>query len=294
MFFSESKLIHFISFIKIVEKGSFVEAAHDLNISPSSLTKFIKELEHNYKFKLFVRTTRSIKVTEEGSIFYNKIKEIIDKFYEFEAEFSENVLELRGNLKVFSSISFAKIFIIPAIEEYNKLYPNVKVELEINDDVTKFKHHKYDIVYGLQGIYENNYIQKKLFETSYVICASKKYFNDNGKPTNLEDLKNHTLITHKNRPNEFNERFFAKQRINVNDSEIMLDLALKSIGIIIIHKYLIQNYLNSWQLIEVELEDISLNPINIYSFHQKFDFHNRKQLKFMEIVEKNVKTFLPY
>src|SRR5688500_11148121 len=107
-------------FSRLAERGSFSAAARDLKIKQSTASKWVAELEAEFGANLVDRTTRSVRITEDGLRLLARAREVLAAFDELTADFDERSPEPRGRVRVSAPVVFGRLFVVPAVGDFLK------------------------------------------------------------------------------------------------------------------------------------------------------------------------------
>lgn len=272
--------------------GSLAAVARKLGISPAAISKQITKLEQELGIQLLLRSTRRIELTEIGVSYCLQCRRILEELAEAKALISQAKSAPSGALKVVSGRHFGTMYIVPHIHEFLTLYPAVELNLELAERIPDLKEESIDVLIGMSISASSDAIQKRIATTSYAICASPDYIKAFGTPVKPSDLKKHRYITHSMRkPDDElifrnHERIQLKPYIRVNDVQTMLDLALEGLGIIMLHQYVVSEYIEKGMLQELLVEDHK-TEIPIYVAYPQRRFMAAKVRCFIDfIIEK--------
>lgn len=288
------KFKNMLSFKLTVEEGSFAAAAKKLNITKAAVSKQVKELEVHFKTQLLYRTTRSIQFTDLGRQFYEAIKKVFQSLHEAETPLNDNPHSPTGTLRVTSHRNFGEKYILNHLNEFIKLYPNLKIDLELSDRFPDLEKENIDILCGVAHEGFDHLVRKKIADVQYVYCASPEYLADFGLPKKPNDLKNHRYITHSFRnPDDlliFNngKEIVMDYWLRVNDAQAMLKCALQGLGFIKINDYFVQDALKAGKLIEI-LGKYKEPKKGLYVFYQYQTFVPHKIRIFLDFLYEKVK-----
>src|SRR5271169_4006670 len=120
-------------FHSVAEAGSFTHAGEALNLSQSAVSRQISALEESLKTSLFHRHARGLILTEQGEVLYRTAHEVFAKLAMAEAMLTDSKDRPRGELKVTTTVGFGSTWVAPRIKEFIELYPDVAVNLVLND-----------------------------------------------------------------------------------------------------------------------------------------------------------------
>lgn len=186
-------------FYTVAKYGNITKAAEELHLSQPAISKSIKNLETGLNGELFKRTRKGVILTEEGKEFYNYISIAIEYINNAEHKFTELINLESGIIKIGINTTLTKLFLLPFIEEFHKLYPKIKIELTpglTSELITKLKNGLLDIV--IINLNKENYGQdlqiikcKKIHDTFYVGKSLKELTTKN---LSLKNLHEYPLI----------------------------------------------------------------------------------------------------
>ena len=258
-------------FLRVVQEGAFSAAARSLDLTPSAISKLISRLEERLGARLFVRTTRSLRLTEEGETYHRSGLRIVQELNE--AEQAAATGSLRGRLSVNASIAFGALFVAPAIPSFLERHPNVLVDLSFSDDLVDLIAQKTDLAIRMGTLLESGLVARKLGQSRRVVCAAPSYLARRGVPQAPAELRDHECITFNFRRSRVGWPFLRdgrqfEQRVSgnlqVNSGEIMRQMALAGVGIARLGSFHVTGDIKAGTLVPV-LE--SYNPGDLELIH---------------------------
>ena len=183
-------------FIRVFELGSMSAAGRDQRVTPAVASNRIKELERHLGVRLFNRTTRKLTPTEQGRVFYDGAKKIIDAVDEAEARIADISRNPKGSIHVTAPLGIGKRLIAPLIPEFNDIYPDIVVRLRLSDRPIDITAEGVDIAFKLGFIEDSNLRMRGIMECERVLCAAPEYLEKRGCPTAIESLNddNHSCL----------------------------------------------------------------------------------------------------
>lgn len=182
------------AFVHAAELSSYAAAARVLGISPSAIAKSVSRLEDDLGVRLFHRTTRSIGLTEEGSIFYERCKFILGEIRNTKAFIAETRNSPKGKLHVSVPQIFGHTLLMPLLPKFLGMYPDIQLDIDFEDRVVDLIAEGIDVAVRSGDLADSRLVGRKLGEQFFVVCASNKYLDLNGIPTKPDDLINHHCI----------------------------------------------------------------------------------------------------
>ena len=185
--------------IQVAERGSFAEASRVLGLSTSAVSKAISRLEDQLGIKLFYRTTRSVSLTPDGHMYIVRIKPLFTEIVELSSSLPDDPENPSGLLRISTTIPFGRIVLAPIVAKFSELYPEVQIELILDDRVLDLTREQIDVSIRTGLLQKSpNMVARRLITDPRVICASAKYLEQHGQPTTINDLHKHRRITFKN------------------------------------------------------------------------------------------------
>ena len=275
--------------------GSLAAVAKKLNLSPAAISKQLSRLEEELGLQLLIRSTRKIEFTDAGLNYCEQCRRILEEVDAADALISQSKAIPSGTLKVFSGRNFGNKYIVPYVKEFLLKYPNIELNLVLAERIPDLNLESIDISIGMSISSTVDTIQKRIATTHYVFAAAPHYLKQMGIPKKPQDLTKHRYITHSVR-NPDNILTFHKKDIvsltpyiRVNDVEAMLKFANDGLGIIMVHRYAIEEDLKAGKLIEV-LKEYSHTDTPIYVAYPKRRFIPSKTRLFIDFFTRKVKS----
>ena len=285
-------------FTKVVQAQSFSEAARRLGLAKSAVSKQISLLEKEVGVRLLNRSTRKLSLTEAGEIYYRHCEQIVNRADIAINELRQYQNQPTGTLRVSSPISFGSALLIPVIKELRSLYPLLKIDLRLSDQILDMVDEGIDLAIRVGELKDSNLIAKKLCDTPVIVFASAEYLARYGTPKTPAELSEHQWIhlsilsspivgafTKKS-----NQAIQAQPKISstlkINSVDAVIDAAVQGLGIAAMVKTTVFNQLNSGKLIPI-LEDYELAPRGIYALYPHKEHLPPKVRIFMDFLEKH-------
>ncbi|MBB3426831.1 MULTISPECIES: LysR family transcriptional regulator [unclassified Rhizobium] len=245
-------------FVKAVELGSFSAAAEALNMSPQLVGKHVQFLEQHLGVRLLNRTTRRQHLTEVGSQFYERSRNILAEVEAAEALAAETRAVPRGKLRVNAPVTFGIHALAPTLPKYLGAHPEVSIDLSLTNRMVDLIDEGYDAVFRVGELADSGLIARRLSPYRLVICAAPSYLRARGTPSTPDDLRNHECLifshtmlrTHWDFEGpEGNVSVPISGRLMIDNGEALLKAALAGLGIILQSSELIQSSLETGALV---------------------------------------------
>ncbi len=254
-------------FVNVAEVGSISKAAELLEISISAASRYLIALEARLGVQLVKRTTRRLFLTEAGSKFYQQCKTVLDSLREAENMVTETATKPTGTLRVTASLSFCLLHIAPLLPEFNRLYPEIQVEVIAANRYLDIIENGVDVAIRTRQVEaDSNITIRRLAETRRVLTASPGYIEEHGCPILPPDLNQHKILNYAlaDTPRELpmrrgNERIVTKIRplLEANDGQVLRQAAINGMGILVQPKYIVYDDIVAGRLVPV-LDDWDL------------------------------------
>ena len=277
------------AFMLAVEEGSIVKAAAQLGITKAAASKQLIDLENNLNTQLLYRTTRMLKLTDIGRLYYESLKNVFTAVADAEAIVAHIHQKPVGTLKIASHRHFGEKYIVSHIKEFMTLYPELKIDLDLADRFPDLEKENIDVLCGVGQDGPDHLVRKKISSVHHILCASPDYLQKFGVPKIVEDLKKHRYITHSFRnPDNIltfknNKEIYLDFHIRVNDAQTMLQLALQGLGFIKIYNYFVEDHIKCNKLVEI-LNEHREPSRPIYLFYQQQKFLPTKIRLFVDFI----------
>lgn len=246
-----------ITFIEVVNRGSMANAARHLKITPAAVSKHILALENDLGLQILNRSTRRIELTDEGQIYFDHAKRILEAYREADSAISDSKEEPSGVLKLVCGPEIGSLYLFPFLQEFHERYPKLRLNIDVTQTVPNLEREKVDIVLGLSSGIPSNCIQRTLRYSRWIFCASPEYLKKYGVPKKPPDLVDHNIITHSmRRPNDVikfkkGETLHFEPVLYLNDTRSMKMCALHGMGIVQLHDYIVAEDLQEKRLVEI-------------------------------------------
>ncbi|NJR70910.1 MAG: LysR family transcriptional regulator [Synechococcales cyanobacterium CRU_2_2] len=190
----KDKLNTIALFIEAARWSSFSVAARQLGLSPSSVSKAIQRLESELDTRLFERTTRKIRLTQDGAVFFNRCTKILAELEAAELELSQARSRPQGLLRIDLNISLGQRHIVPALAIFLQTYPDIQIDISLSDRTVDLIESGIDAVVRIGGMSDSRLMMRPLATTKFVICAAPAYLDRHGTPKTPEDLSKHNCL----------------------------------------------------------------------------------------------------
>jgi len=249
--------------VQVAERGSFAKASKALGLSTSAVSKSIGRLEEQLGIKLFNRTTRSVSLTADGQLYIDKLKPLLVQINGLTQNLIDDSSNPKGLLRVGAPISFGRIILAEIVAEFSVLYPDVQIELVLDDRTTDLTKEQIDVSIRTGNLGDSaNMVARRFMLDSVVVCASRDYINCYGAPKRIGELEEHRRITFRNNRTGRPESWLFKGGVRVggagivqsNTTDSVIEMVLAGAGLGQVSYYKVKEQLDSGELVEVMQE----------------------------------------
>lgn len=247
-------------FARAVELGSFSAVAREENTSQPTMSKIIAALERNLGVRLLERTTTSLTLTEEGKRFYQRSKRVIEEYADAVADARGQIQKVVGALRINAPLGLGELRLNTLILEFLARYPEVEVELILNDRVIDLVEEGVDVAIRLGGNLPPNVIARNIALSPRVLVATPDYIKRTLKISRPEDLVGHEYIRFAGIASGSDVEFFnhaerlivqTKGRYRVNSSLALRQCFLEGAGLGSSPAWLVQDLISTGALIHL-------------------------------------------
>ncbi len=279
-------------FCRIVELGTFAAVAREMNISPMMISKYVAQLEQSLGVVLLNRTTRSLNLTEAGHAYYSRSKQILDDLAELDESTSQLGGSVKGVLKISAPIDFGGIYMVPAINAYQRQYPDVKISMSLDNKFQNLREGLFDVVILVTDTLDLGVVARKITDTELGTYASPAYLKRCGCPQNLEELSQHRCLHYVNTPHGdywvFNkdgrmEKVKNEWHFATNNGRVLSQAAALGMGIIRTPRLSVHDYLEQGKLVEI-LPEYRISALSIYATYLQKRFYPAKLSTFVDFL----------
>ena len=194
---SFEQLKSMVVFAQVIDQGSLSAAAKHLGLSRAVVSYHLKKLEAQLGIKLLNRTTRTINLTEAGQAYYERCHVIADQASAANQQIESFKNEPIGLLKITCPVNVGLQIVVPALNEFKKIYPKIKLDVMLTDDVVNIMKEGIDLAIRGAPLPDSGLQAIKLATLETCLCAAPEYLRQYGHPKKPADLSNHQWVIYK-------------------------------------------------------------------------------------------------
>jgi len=188
-----------VTFVKVVETGSFSAAARQLSLSQPAISKSVAQLEGWLGVRLLTRTTRGLSPTEAGRAFFERAKNSIHEAEEAEIAARGAGASLSGRLRVSAPVTFARLHILPHVPAFMAQHPDLSLDLVLDDRKVDLVEEGIDASIQLGDLPDSTLVARKIAQGGHHVLATPDYFARHGEPLHPDDLADHDAVIYAQR-----------------------------------------------------------------------------------------------
>lgn len=288
------KLNNIQVFCRIVELGTFAAVAREMHLSAMMISKYMAQLENSLGVALLNRTTRQISLTEAGEIYYYRSKQLIDDFSELDETTAQLGRHVKGTLKISAPIDFGGLYMVPAIDAYQRKYPDVKILMTLHNSHVDLSKGSFDLSILVTDSLDLGVVARKIAKTRLCTYASPAYLAEYGKPDHIDQLSSHRCLHYIDTPHKDYWLFnIGKEEIKIkpnwhfasNNGRALCQAAALGLGITQAPEISAANYVAQGKLIEI-LQDFRISSLAIYAIYLQRRFLPAKLTTFVDFMVK--------
>jgi DNA-binding transcriptional LysR family regulator len=280
-------------FVRVVESGSFTSTARHFGISPAMVSTHIRALEKRLGVRLLNRTTRQVSATEAGQNYYERCLGILYEVEEAERAASDLQKAPRGRIRLTAPMTFGIRQLGPLIADYLKAYPDVSINLSLDDRKIDLVEEGFDLAIHVGELADSSLIARRVTLAPAILCASRDYIGEYGAPTMPRDLLRHDCLAYASSgaraewrfigPDGAEESVAPSGRFLANNGDALRKLALRGLGVILAPEFIVEADLKAGDLI-VLMPDYKTVPFPFHAVYRHGHYLSAKVKTFIDFL----------
>lgn len=250
-------------FCLAAEAGTFSGAAKIAGVTPAAVSRSISRMEERMGMRLFVRTTRNVKMTEAGREYFIQCRQALNQLAEAQREAMGKQVAPSGTLRISVPTTYGHHRLLPALPAFREKYPDIKVDVHISNRNIDFIGEGYDLAIRVRALPDSGMVARHLENAALVTFASPEYLRKHGIPTSFHDLQHHECVqfelpsSGKPIPWLFTEEGIDHEVITEGGYSCSADvlggvtLSKNSAGIFQTYRFIVQKELDNGSLVEL-------------------------------------------
>lgn len=286
-------------FVRIVETGSLSAVARELDTTQPTVSKQLTALERHLGARLLNRTTRGLSPTEAGAAFYDRATRILEDLQEAEASLTQLQNRATGTLRISASVAFGQIFLVPSLLEFRGKYPEIHIDLSLNDRFVDLVQEGTDLAIRFGPLEDSQLVAKTLGKSARLCVASPQYLATRGTPSTPEELASHNCITYTYTTSGNEWRFQGDQGMmpmrvfgdfRANNAFAILRAAMEGVGVANLPKFMVRDEVATGALVPL-LERYGPTPVEIHAVYPTARFVSSKLKLLLGFLQEEVRRY---
>lgn len=264
------------AFVRVVETGSFTKAARALDMSRTTVTQLVQQLEARLRVKLLHRTTRQVRVTEDGAAYHERIVRLLADLQDADASLSDATAALKGRLRVDVPAPLARLVLVPALPDFQARYPDIQLHLGASDRMVDLIGDDVDCVLRGGELADSTLMARRVGGLPMGLYASPAYLQRAGEPSHPLALAQepHRVIGYlrwrsgKLMPATLRRagdtvELHGRHALAVDDGNAYLAAGVAGLGVLWLPRYMAAPHLARGELRPL-LDDWQMDPMPLY------------------------------
>ncbi|MBP5118474.1 LysR family transcriptional regulator [Pseudomonas protegens] len=297
------KLEQYRVFIQVADMGSFIKAAHALELPRATVSSAVQQLETGLGTRLLHRTTRHVQLTADGAILLERARRLLADAAELNQLFHHRQIDVSGRLNIDVPSRIARRLIVPALPRWLAQYPGLQLALGASDRSIDLVQEGIDCAIRGGSLADSSLVARPLGQLALINCASPAYLAEQGEPHTPQDLQNGqwmvgyaSLDTGREQPWEYllegREHLLGlPSRVIVNNVENYIACCRQGLGLIQVPRFDVQHLLDRGELVQV-LRELPVAPMDICALYPDRRHRSRRLNVFIEWFAELIKPHL--
>lgn len=283
------KLYLMTVFVAVAEEESFAAAARRLNMSPPAVTRAIATLEEELGVKLLNRTTRYVRSTDAGQRYLDDARRIVAEVAEADEAAQGVNAAPRGHLAITAPVLFGKMYVLPGVVEFLRLYSEMEVSAVFLDRVVNLMEEGFDVGIRIGELPDSSMKAIRVGSVRRVVCAAKSYLDERGRPLHPEQLSGHNIIMAGPVSPSAEWKFASglsvrvKPRLCVTSNDAAIEAAVHGFGITRLLSYQVAPLVAAGKL-EVLLAEFDQSLLPVHVVHREGRHASGKVRTFVDLI----------
>jgi len=279
-------------FVRVVDSGGIGNAAEQMGIAKSAVSRRLSELETRLGVSLINRTTRRSNLTEAGQNYYARSQRIINEIKELDSQTSDPDFSLKGTLRISVPLSFGLLHLTPALDLFRREHPELSLDLHFTDRETDLIEGGFDLAFRIGDLSDSSLKARKIAPIKLSLYASPEYLKTHGTPKTPPELKDHNFLkygisdtnTWKIEDADGHEHSIKiDANITANNGDFLNDMAIAGNGIIYSPSFISWKAVSMGKLIPI-LTDCRLPLIYAYAVYPQTRYPSKKVRLFIDFL----------
>lgn len=282
--------------VEVVEAGTLSAAAEKHHVTSAAVSKRLRLLEERLGVKLLVRTTRHLRTTEAGALYYQRGKALLEEFNELEENIASTSERLCGSIRINAPLSFGMKALMKPINEFMQLYPQLHITLHLDDRFIDILNSDYDLVIRVGTLEDSSLVAQRIANARLICCAAPSYLEKHGTPQTPHDLLKHNCLIYQHsmpmhlwnfRKEGVDSQISIQGNLVTNNGDMLNQAAVLGQGLVYHPEFIAHTALEAGQLVEV-LADYTSIYVSAYAMYPTRHFLPVKIRRLIEFLQQRL------
>ena len=289
-----TNLNEILVFMAVVDAGSFIAGGQAMGLTRSAAGKAVARLEDRLGVRLLNRTTRTLSLTDEGRVFYDRGLQILAAVEDAEASVAGPAGTPRGLLRLTVPDAFGRLVLLPLLKKYLEAWPDVQVEVSFTDRLADIVEEGFDLAVRIGGVNsDKQLVSRVVARYKAVLCAAPSYIAKHAEPLSADALAGHDCLFFSSRTRKQSWRFRddggawvkaqGRSRLRLDSGEAIRDAAVAGLGIAFLPDFLVAQDLAAGRLLQV-LPDLDGGDVEIVTIYPTRRFLEPRVRRFIDLM----------
>jgi len=280
------------TFVRVVEAGTISEAAEQLGLAKSGVSRRLADLENRLGVRLINRTTRRSSLTEAGRNYYRGAVGLLADVAELDALVADSECLLEGRLRLAAPLSFGLSHLTPAIEEFVRSHPGVVIDIDFSDRQVDLVAQGVDLAIRIAELRDSSLKARRICPIRLMLCASPAYLERHGSPRDPAELAGHQVLLYDigggpvlklgdGRGGDLSVP--VSPRLVANNGDFLRDMAIDGHGIILTPTFIAWQALATGDL-QPLLREYWPAPLNAYAVYPQTRYLSQRARRFIDFL----------
>lgn len=261
-----SRLDEIVTFVDIVETGSLSAASRRSGLALSAVSRRLKDLEIRLGAPLLQRTTRSMRLTEDGAAFFDRCRAVLDDLDAAETQVRDKSVGLSGRIRMTAPASFTVHHLSDVLTRFLLANPEISIDLDLSDRRIDLVEEGYDLAIRIGMLEDSSLIAKRLTRIRHLPCVSPQLLDKTGRPENPEDLAHFPALAYRARSGRAQWRFRRPDgragvvtpdtRLWSSNGDMLCKQAVAGLGVILEPTFLSSRYIVEGHLVPLFVDHV--------------------------------------
>jgi DNA-binding transcriptional LysR family regulator len=290
-----------MAFAETAKRGNFAAASREIGCTPSTLAKAVSRLERQLGVRLFHRTTRQVRLTDDGQRLFGRCQKVLAELALLQEEASGAREEPAGTLRIDMPVTFGRLVMLPVLVRLAERYPRLSVDARFSDLYVDLVKEGVDVAIRTGTLGDSTLVARRFATQELLLFASPAYLARAGTPRTIAELANHTAVlfrvpsTGRDRAWQLrsagrNVTFLPPSRFRVDEGDLIVRAAVLGMGIGQVPHYMVTEQLARGELVEL-LPAVRPSPMPIAAVMPSARMIPSRVRALLELIDRDAHLF---